>query len=60
MRKMKDVEDEKDEESKKDEKDEEDDEEDDYFFAPWRLKSVPSFGAAVWPHLRCPLDVLSW
>ena len=25
-----------------------------------RLKSEPSFGAAGWPHLRCPLNVLSW
>ena len=25
-----------------------------------RLKSELSFGAAAWPHLRCPLNVLSW
>ena len=25
-----------------------------------RLKIEPSFGAAGWPHLRCPLNVLSW
>ena len=24
------------------------------------LKGEPSFGAAGWPHLRCPLNVLSW